>query len=593
MPKLESESPMRRKSSRAKKLVNHSLLNDLPADVVTSMGEDKDVKMPPGFNPSDDSEDDYTPSVANRKGKRKDDSDIDSEEEVNDKVKKPRRTTPGRKPRRGSVVTPYNGGSSKKVELPVSNKPDISKIKAEKGLEDDLTCVVCKNVVKIDSNARFHYSVHYYEANPNPFLPILRPNDLRDGRAQDEAGKVFKYTCPYNGCTKRKMGYKEICVHLATAHQHLRRLLMEDKRPGMKEVLDKLYPPEEPNIPIAVKVKQEKGVISSISKRVEMDNSEDVDDPEEPELEGRPKPGTSAMKKVTPTLNAKSRVFPKSEVKMGGRSRASRGDKIHNCLICNAPGKNNKEGRNLNLGSGLQNLKFHYAACIYDEGGLLDLVDHAQGKGKKIGELEEYGTKYKYRCPFVDCAKNQGMGRNKATGYKEYAIHCAVLHHQIEKWMVADKREGIMEVYQTIVAAREEDNIELEEMPDEVEVEEMHTCIICQGEDKEGRNMSFLGQKLFSLRYHYAACFYDEGIYKDRYPPGPTNTTEKGDPIDELGHDVKYNCQERGCTVKRKMGYKEFAIHMSNEHGGLEEVIKVDARPEIRALVDKIKKPLQ
>jgi len=589
MPKSESDSPMRRKSARAKRLVNHSLLNDLPADVVTSMGEDKDVKMPPGFNPSDDSEDDYTPSVASRKGKRKDDSDIDSEEEVNDKVKKPRRKTPGRKPTKGSSVggTPNNGGNSNKVELPVSTtKPDISKIKAEKGLEENLTCVVCKDVVKIDSNARFHYSKHYYEDNPCPFLPILKPNDLRDGKAQDEAGKVFKYTCPYPGCTKRKMGYKEICVHLATAHQHLRRLLMEDKRPGMKEVLDKLYPPEEPNIPITVKVKQEKGVAPSIPiKSVEMENSEDVDDPAEPE--GISRPGHPAVQKVTAA--AKPRVFPKSEVKTEGRSRAPRGDKIHNCLICNAPGKNNKEGRNLNLGSGLQNLKYHYAACIYDEGGLLDLVDHAQGKGKKISELEEYGIKYRYRCPFVDCAKNQG--RIKATGYKEYAIHCAVWHHQIEKWMVADKREGIMEVYQTIVAAREEENIELDEMPDEVEVEEMHTCIICQGEDKEGRSMSFLGTKLFFLRYHYAACFYEEGIYKGRYPPGPTNTTDKGDPIDELGHDVKYNCQ-RGCT-ERKMGYKQFAIHMSIEHGGLEEVIKEDSRPEIRALADKIKKPVQ
>ena len=54
MPKNESEpSPGIRKSSRAKKLVNHSLLNDLPKEVVNSfMKNDKSknkVEMPPGY----------------------------------------------------------------------------------------------------------------------------------------------------------------------------------------------------------------------------------------------------------------------------------------------------------------------------------------------------------------------------------------------------------------------------------------------------------------------------------------------------------------------------------------------------------------
>ena len=35
---------------------------------------------------------------------------------------------------------------------------------------------------------------------------------------------------------------------------------------------------------------------------------------------------------------------------------------------------------------------------------------------------------------------------------------------------------------------------------------------------------------------------------------------------------VKYTCSLDKCTVKKRMGYKEFCIHMASSHGGLEEV---------------------
>jgi len=395
------------------------------------------------------------------------------------------------------------------------------------------------------------------------------------------------------------MGYKELCVHLATSHQLLRKVMGEDKRPGMKEALNTLYPPDD-LIP-AVKVKQEKGVTTSSNPKVhvpisrsnlELEDSEDVDDPSGPS-EPPPRPAPTAPKVVAPSSPViMTRQGIKTEVKKERKYTARpRADKIHHCVICNGNGKHDKEGRNLNLGSGLHDLKYHYAACVYDEGGLLLYVDHGQGKDKKVEELEAFGSKYKYKCPFENCAKNQGMGRNKAIGYKEYAIHCAVWHHQLEKWIRDEKstRPGLEEVYDAVVTARKEEGTELEEMPSVI-LEEMHTCMICKGEDKDGRNLSFEGTRLFSLRYHYAACFYEAGYYRKMYPPGDKNTDSNGQPKDELGKEMKYQCEERGCTVKRKMGYKEFAIHMSNEHGGLEEVINEDSRPEIRALADKIKK---
>merc|ERR1719318_2201681 len=270
--------------------------------------------MPPGYNPSDDSEDDYKPGP--KKGRRKDDSDIDSEEES--RAKKPRRT-PGRKPKYSSPQISTPRPSATPTSTPSS-------------------------------------------------APRIKPEDLlANGKAQDETGKVYKYTCPHDGCTKRKMGYKEMCVHLATAHQQLRQLMKADKRPGMKEVLNRLYP-EEPTF-TTVKVKQEKGVTSTVpvvtTVRQELDNSEDVDDPTEPDTSSKPSIARKYNKAV-PAARLPA-VQVKMEVKSEGSSLAPRVDKIHNCLVCNGPGRTSKDGRNLNLGSGLQELKYHYSVCVYNE----------------------------------------------------------------------------------------------------------------------------------------------------------------------------------------------------------------------------------
>eukprot|EP00092_Neocalanus_flemingeri_P016646 GFUD01018009.1.p1 GENE.GFUD01018009.1~~GFUD01018009.1.p1 ORF type:complete len:580 (-),score=159.68 GFUD01018009.1:202-1941(-) len=579
MPKgvdIESDPSARRKSTRAKKMMNHSLLDDLPEDIVNSVmkGAKNEVEMPPGFNPSDDSEDEYMPMA--KKGRKKNDSDFDSEEEI-----KPKKARRGRKPK-------YGYGSSQSSPKPNTPRPNsvptyqatTPVIKPEPGQEETLVCLMCPETLKVDTNARFHYSVHYYDANA--FISLLKPEDLKDGKAQDEIGRVHKYTCPHEGCTRRKMGYKEMCVHLATAHQQLRQLMMEDTRPGIKEVLARLYPQE---IFSAVKVKQEKGApVPYAQSAPEVDNSEDVDDPTEAKVEA-PK-----VLKVAPMFKAAPPkvilVIPKPEVKTEGTSLGPRVDKIHNCLICNGPGKSNKDGRKLNLGSGLQELKYHYSVCVYNEGGLVPFIDPGQGS-LKSEELEEYGAKFRYKCPFPNCSKNQG--RNKAIGYKEYAIHCGVAHHQIEKWMVANMRPGLEEVYAAVKIAREEESMEMVDMP-EVVVEEMHTCFICEGKEREGRNLSFDGSMVYQTRYHYASCYYDEGAYLHKYPPGAQNTNEEGGPKDILGKEVKYSCQERNCTVKRKLGYKEFTIHMSNEHGGLEKVMKDDHREAIRNLAGRIQK---
>ena len=69
------------------------------------------------------------------------------------------------------------------------------------------------------------------------------------------------------------------------------------------------------------------------------------------------------------------------------------------------------------------------------------------------------------------------------------------------------------------INSREAEGGVIEDIP-ELRVEELHTCLICQGEDKEGKSMSLDRENLFQTRYHYASCFYDTGVYFTKYPPG-------------------------------------------------------------------------
>ena len=168
-------------------------------------------------------------------------------------------------------------------------------------------------------------------------------------------------------------------------------------------------------------------------------------------------------------------------------------------------------------------------------------------------------------------------------GFKEYAIHCSVVHHILEEVLEKDKTEGLEEVRAAMVLTRRKNNIQFIPMPP-VQVEEVHVCLLCRGEMRDGKNLSFDKAKIKSLKYHYASCYYDTGVYKSKYAPGEDNQDENGDPLDHLGSRVQYRCKVRGCqaTSKRMMGYKEFCIHSSNEHGGLLDIMENEENPQLR-----------
>ena len=110
------------------------------------------------------------------------------------------------------------------------------------------------------------------------------------------------------------------------------------------------------------------------------------------------------------------------------------------------------------------------------------------------------------------------------------------------------------------------------------------TLVCCampiNGENKEGQHLSFDAAKINSMKYHYASCYYDSGVYLKMYPPGEQNSDEEGNPVDVLGSKIKYSCKVSGGSIRRQMGYKAYSVHMAHEHGG---VLKVMANSDNEA----------
>jgi len=470
---------------------------------------------------------------------------------------------------------------SEKAAKPTLDEMLSSSIKTEPSSEYMDICVICgKRLVERSGsvnqpNLRFHYAQeHYFPAGSfAKIAPPAEPVEKGELLPRDIMGHTYKYTCPYH-CTRRRMGYKEHVLHLATQHHKLKEVMKVDTRPGIEAVLGYLYPEERLEMDAVKKEKVENNATLETE-----DNSEDVDDP--------------------------SWELPQQEVKKGGMIRVGRNvsnspqyqvakttkelsipivDKIHACVFCDS-----KDGKNLNLGSGLQDLRYHYSVCYYSKGRFFNVVDpgleNTDSQGKVI---DEFGRKFRYKCPIQNCHKNQGRG--KTNGYKELCIHTGVAHHMVELLISReeDPLPDLEEVRKALEMAREKEGVKLAPFPP-VSMEEIHTCVLCKGKDKDGLNLSFAGYKMCQTRYHYASCFYDSGVYLEMYSPGKANRDEDGKVIDIMGRRVKYTCNEK-CSLKREMGYKELCIHMSNEHGGLEAVMSNDPRPEIQEILEKIKK---
>jgi len=432
----------------------------------------------------------------------------------------------------------------------------------------------------------------------------------------DEIGK--KYICPHSDtCSKRRMGYKEMCMHMSTTHDVVGEIMAKDGRMGMENVLSMLFPNMDYRYrgvqgrsSPCVKTNVNAKTVMNVKQEQSVKTDKDHDHVSTSPAPIRRRPGPASRVKTEPS-QARVHTTTREEedvddplsigisppkISQTIKAESSRDqspplpppkiDRVQNCLVCRGEGRANKEGRNLNFAEGLQDSKYHYAVCYYNEGAFVQFVDPGEINKTVSGEpLEEFGMKYKYKCPFPTCSRNTGRGAGKLMGYKEYSIHCGVAHNLLEKVMEVDDRDGIKDVMAALKYARKKEGVKIEEMPPP-QVEQVHRCLLCKGETKDGKNLSFHESKRLQLRYHYASCYYESGVYLARYPPGEQNMDEEGNPRDILGRDIKYSCEVRGCTIKRKMGYKEFCIHMSNEHRGILEVLREDGRPELLEIAD-------
>ena len=102
-------------------------------------------------------------------------------------------------------------------------------------------------------------------------------------------------------------------------------------------------------------------------------------------------------------------------------------------------------------------LNFHFSLCVYLSGGFLEYLPHGQDCGKDAGlsEVDEYGSKYKYKCPFENCER--GKPKARLFGYKELSIHCGAMHGVLERWAKDSDEEEAKELYELLKSQREEE----------------------------------------------------------------------------------------------------------------------------------------
>ena len=509
----------------------------------------RQTKMPPSYNPSDDSDEEYDGPSA---GKTK------------DKARSQRK----RKHEKDEEVPSV---ASKKTREETFQSGDL--------------CPLCnKRELVFEDEANFnymgikHHLIKHYLENTNRFSEekILVPTDPdEEGKPKNSMDK--KYKCKYHRCgAKRSMGYKEMAMHYATQHQELKNLLSTDNNKKLQIISTLLYGKKEQEDPVAVKDEK-------IEANENIENEEeDVDDPAAPT--------------PPPKVPADASLQLKSEVKVPLLSSSMprpiqvRVAKIKNCPLCSA-----KKGRNE---SDVDFIKSHLSPCIYVKNGYIPFLPHKQGDHiVKCEDILDDKRRFKYFCPYGpdngphmingeaanECFK---FGDKKPMGYKEFSIHMGSVHGVMERWAELNNRE----VFEMLRAEREEKGGELPETF-EYRVEEFHICLLCNGDEMDkSSNLGFDDpDKIRTTKFHYANCLFLQSpkLYYVQYPH-KQKENENGDPEDIMGGKFKYPCEEKGCTNRRQEGYKSYVIHKAKDHNGLLKLIANHENPKVRTVVNRL-----
>ena len=300
------------------------------------------------------------------------------------------------------------------------------------------------------------------------------------------------------------------------------------------------------------------------------------------------------------------------------------------CLLCNE-----KSGRELRLVGGNTSEVFslatpsilshlfssqvteHYKLCLYKLGKLQAIVPPQPINTNSEGEaIDEIGSQFVYKCKVKGCDR-AGRGA-KLTSYKEYLFHCYQSHglmklalkDSMENTKDFETKQKFRELILMLAMENTKDKtletkqkfLELvmmkgllkpENVVDHVEtiaepsVEEIHTCLLCRGinrdtkkENKEAKALKF---NICTTRNHYANCL---------------NETEEGRLFFENtyktpGDWVRIKCDTVQCRNQKRFrdGFtsaKMFYSHMALHHGGLEGWMSSQAREDVRELVPRL-----
>ena len=383
---------------------------------------DEPPVMPPDYNPLDEEEEEYIPPpTAQKRGRKR---------------------PPAPAPKRIKAILP----PPKKITV-LASVPPLAPVE-DPPPENHLCVLGCSEDLEDEDDMRFHYANHYYEDVFSQH-PLLGRLDLEDSARLMEVLKGLntkKYQCDRDQCTTRKMQFLELTTHHLTVHHQLEPLLSTDPRPGLAPVLAKLYhqPRQEEALLGQGRVKQESSL--ELEEAAGEEDHYDPDDPQAPEEyrleEDRHEKKKWDRQKKEPwdrkeegDRQEKKNRQEKEKKRLDDlrrlESRADIADRVHNCVLCC-----DRDGMNLNLGSGLADLKYHYSVCYYNTGVFYRLVDPGQSNTVEGGVREEVGlpslfiplllllplllqvTRWRYTCPFPSgtCSKTDGRGR--PMGYK-------------------------------------------------------------------------------------------------------------------------------------------------------------------------------
>ena len=236
----------------------------------------------------------------------------------------------------------------------------------------------------------------------------------------------------------------------------------------------------------------------------------------------------------------------------------------------------------------------HYKLCLYKLGRLQAIVPPQPINTNSEGEaIDEIGVQFVYKCTVKGCDR-AGRGA-KLTSYKEYVFHC-YQSHGLMKLALEDSMENTND-FETKQKFRElimmkglwkpENVVDHVETIAEPSVEEIHTCLLCRGinrdtkkENKEAKALKF---NICTTRNHYANCL---------------NETEEGrlyfeNTYKTPGDWVRIKCDTVQCRNQKRFrdGFtsaKMFYSHMALHHGGLEGWMSSQAREDVRQLVPRL-----